>query len=299
MTFRCADAEIWVGADRRAQHRLVDRSGARRAACKRASALLGTARPVRRALRRRPAPRAPARAASRAVRDARAAAPQRAARCPRCPASTRARSCPRTRTTNGRGRLLGGRAQVERPARRSRRGRRRPRSRTRSRGRPRDARSTSQERPKPSPTSSSAAATKIDVAGRLEPLACERRDGDGGRRDLALHVERAAAPHVAVAKLARPRVERPLARLREHGVGVREEEEARRIRVAPGNPGDEVRPLGSPREEPALDAVRLEVARAEARRPRVSFPGGLTVSIRTSSWSSAVTSSRSETRAMR
>src|SRR5204863_9203625 len=41
------------------------------------------------------------------------------------------------------------------------------------------------------------------VAGRLEALAGERRDRDRARRDLALHVERAASPDLAVAELAR------------------------------------------------------------------------------------------------
>src|SRR5581483_4226889 len=40
------------------------------------------------------------------------------------------------------------------------------------------------------------------VAGRLEALTRERGDRDRARRDLALHVERAAAPDLVVADLA-------------------------------------------------------------------------------------------------
>src|SRR5207253_669283 len=40
------------------------------------------------------------------------------------------------------------------------------------------------------------------VTRRLEPLAGERSDRDGAGRDLPLHVERAAAPDLAVAQFA-------------------------------------------------------------------------------------------------
>ena len=58
------------------------------------------------------------------------------------------------------------------------------------------------------------------------------------------------------------------------------------------DPRDEVRPLGHRRVELARDAVLLEVG-AQSSAARVSFPGGLTVSRRMSSWRSSATSSRS------
>ena len=87
-----------------------------------------------------------------------------------------------------------------------------------------------------------------EVAGGLESLACERRDRDGARRDLALHVERTAAPDLVVAHLAGERRHRPLACVGEHDVGVAEEEERRPV-AASADPRDEVRPLGHARVE--------------------------------------------------
>ena len=97
------------------------------------------------------------------------------------------------------------------------------------------------------------------VAGRAEALARERRDRDRARRDLALHVERAAPPDLAVAQLARPRI----------GASTRPDRRARcrcaragrdGAAAAAGDPRDEIRPLRHPGVELARDAVRLEVA---------------------------------------
>ena len=51
-----------------------------------------------------------------------------------------------------------------------------------------------------------------EIARRREALAGERGDRDGARRDLVLHVERAAPPDVVVGEVAGPRVARPLGR---------------------------------------------------------------------------------------
>src|SRR5581483_9073294 len=104
------------------------------------------------------------------------------------------------------------------------------------------------------------------VAGRPEPLPRQRRDRDGGRGHLALHVERSAAPDLAVAELARPRVDLPLRRVGKHGVRVREQHQARPLAPA-AEARDEVRPLRLPRVELAFDAARLEVVAEELRRP--------------------------------
>ena len=92
----------------------------------------------------------------------------------------------------------------------------------------------------------------------LEPVAGERGDRNRVRRDLALHVERAAPPHLPVAELARPRVDLPLGRVREHRVRVREEEEPRPLAAA-RYPRHEVGALGNPRVELARHPVLLQV----------------------------------------
>ena len=106
------------------------------------------------------------------------------------------------------------------------------------------------------------------VSRGLEPLAREGRDRDRARSNLALHIERPAAPDLAVAQLARPRTDLPLGRIRQNGVGVREEEQARAT-AAPRQPRDEIRALGHLRVELALDAVLGEVVAQQLRRDRL------------------------------
>src|SRR5262249_61653230 len=67
------------------------------------------------------------------------------------------------------------------------------------------------------------------VAGAAPPLTRELGHRDGGSRDLALHVERAASPHETVDELAAERVALPLVRVREHNVRVREHRERRPV----------------------------------------------------------------------
>jgi hypothetical protein len=76
-----------------------------------------------------------------------------------------------------------------------------------------------------------------EVARGLEALPREGGDRDRRRRDMAFHVERTAAPHAAAAHLARPRIHRPLGRVRDDGVRVGEEQEARAVAAA-GKPRD-------------------------------------------------------------
>ncbi len=102
------------------------------------------------------------------------------------------------------------------------------------------------------------------IAARPEALARERRDRNRVRRDLALHVESAAAPDHSVAQLARERRHRPFGRVREHDVRVAEEEE--RGAVPTRDPRDEIRTLRRPRDQLALDAVGGEVVAQELRR---------------------------------
>jgi len=104
------------------------------------------------------------------------------------------------------------------------------------------------------------------VAARPEPLTRERGDGDGVRRDLALHVERAAPPNLAVPQLARERRHRPLGRIGEHDIGVTHEEKRRAVTAA--NPGHEVRALRHLRDQLAGDAARLEVVAQQLGRDR-------------------------------
>ena len=110
------------------------------------------------------------------------------------------------------------------------------------------------------------------VPGRAHALPRERGKGHGRGRDVPLHVERAATPHLAVDEVARPRIACPLGRVRENGVRVRHEEQRRP--VAPGEPGDEVCALRGLREELARDAVASEVFLQHGRRACL-VPGGI------------------------
>ena len=102
------------------------------------------------------------------------------------------------------------------------------------------------------------------IARRLEALARQRRDRNGFRRDLPLHVERAAPPNLAVAQLAAKRVGAPLRRVCEHDVGVGKEEQ--RGTVAPTwDARDEVRALGDLRVQLAGDARVFEIAAQQLR----------------------------------
>ena len=68
-----------------------------------------------------------------------------------------------------------------------------------------------------------------EVAGGPEALAPERGERDRARRDLALHVERAPPPDLAVDEVARPRIARPLLGVGAHRVGVGEQRERRPV----------------------------------------------------------------------
>ena len=96
------------------------------------------------------------------------------------------------------------------------------------------------------------------VARAAPPCAGERRERDRGRGDLALHVERPTPPDLVADQLATERVTLPLARIRQHDVGVREQGKRRAV-AAPGDARDEVRPLRHARVQPAFDARSLEV----------------------------------------
>ncbi len=114
--------------------------------------------------------------------------------------------------------------------------------------------SVSQIAPSAPPTSSSTTATisRSPRAGR-QPFARERdAGGDLGRR-LRLHVERAAAPQLAVDHVAAPRVVLPLARVREHRVDVGEQAQRRAVGLA-AQAGDEIRALLEPPDERHLEA---------------------------------------------
>ncbi len=110
-----------------------------------------------------------------------------------------------------------------------------------------------------------------EVAVRPEPLPRQARDRDRARRHLALHVERPAPPDLAVDDLARPRVALPLGRVGEHGVGVGEERE-RRPAPVPADPRDEVGALRHLRDQLDLDARVLEVGPQHLGRARL-VPG--------------------------
>src|SRR5215208_6573385 len=91
------------------------------------------------------------------------------------------------------------------------------------------------------------------LAARPPALLGERRGGHYLRGDLALHVERAAAPDAVVLELARPRVDRPVRGIGEHGVHVTAEAEDRAVTAA-GQPCDQIGTPLDRREQLALEA---------------------------------------------
>jgi hypothetical protein len=110
-----------------------------------------------------------------------------------------------------------------------------------------------------------------EVAGAPPAFACERRERDGRRGDLPLHVERSAPPDLLADELAAERVALPLARVGEHDVGVREQRE-RRPAAGPADARDEIRALGNARVELALHARGLQVVAQElCRRSLVAW----------------------------
>src|SRR5205807_3255283 len=90
------------------------------------------------------------------------------------------------------------------------------------------------------------------------PLASERGDRDGARRNLALHVERSSPPDLSIPQLAAEGVSRPLGGIGENDIRVREEQQRRTV-AATGDAGEEIRPLRNPGVQLAIDTTRLEV----------------------------------------
>src|SRR5215210_656622 len=104
-----------------------------------------------------------------------------------------------------------------------------------------------------------------EVSAGLESLLRERRDRHRARDHLALHVEGATAPDLTFSDLPRPGVKSPLRRVREDGVGVRQEDEPRAAAL-PGYPRNEVRALGNLRVQLRRHAVVAEVLAQELGR---------------------------------
>ena len=86
----------------------------------------------------------------------------------------------------------------------------------------------------------------------------QAHESHGLRRQLVLHVERPAAPHVAVLHQAGERWLRPLRRLGRDHVQVAEHEQ-RRTSPGAGQPGDAVQQLGSLADQRRRDAVVAKV----------------------------------------
>src|SRR5205814_1495093 len=87
---------------------------------------------------------------------------------------------------------------------------------------------------------------------------------------LALHVQGAPSPDLAVAQLPAERIGAPLGGVGEHHVGVGEEEEARTA-AAPGYACDEVRAFGYAGEQLGVDTVVAEVLAQKLRREPVEL----------------------------
>jgi hypothetical protein len=88
---------------------------------------------------------------------------------------------------------------------------------------------------------------------RPPALGCERRDRGDLCRDLALHVERTAAPDLAVDHVAAPGITAPFRRIGGNGVGVAEQTQRRSVGI-PRETRDEVRALGDAARELAFEA---------------------------------------------
>ena len=87
----------------------------------------------------------------------------------------------------------------------------------------------------------------------------ERAEDDRHRRREVEHVDRAAAPHLAVDQLAAERVVPPAGGVDGHDVGVAHQAQRRRIGIGAGNAGDE-RGAARRRLPPLdVDAVALDV----------------------------------------
>ena len=114
----------------------------------------------------------------------------------------------------------------------------------------------------------------LQLAARRPPaLARERRPRHDLGRRLGLHVERAAAPHVAVVQLARPRVARPVLGRGEHGVDVREVAEHRAVGLA-AQRRDEVGALVLGADQLALEARLGQVVAAGTPGTPAPAPAG-------------------------
>ena len=158
----------------------------------------------------------------------------------------------------------------------------------------RDAPCASHDVPKSTPTSSSAVSASSTSPGGPAPSRASEANATAAAATWPFMSSAPAPPDLAVDEVARPRIALPLARIGENRVRVRHQEQARP--VAAREPRDDVRALGGLRHELRLGRRSARGSAASTSAARVSFPGGLTVSSRRSSWRSAVTSSRRVTR---
>ncbi len=88
-----------------------------------------------------------------------------------------------------------------------------------------------------------------EVARRHDAVAAEPAGDRDHHRVHVLHVDRAAAPHVAVLHRTGERVHRPLRRLGGHDVEVPVDEQRATLAVRPGQPAEDVRCAGRARVE--------------------------------------------------
>ena len=105
------------------------------------------------------------------------------------------------------------------------------------------------------------------VSRGLDALTPERGEGNRARSHLAFHVERAAAPDLAVDEIARPGIARPLLGIGTHRVGVGEK--GQRRTVAALQSSDEVEPIGRAADELAGNVARREIVAQQLRRTRL------------------------------
>ena len=108
------------------------------------------------------------------------------------------------------------------------------------------------------------------VAAGLKARAGKMRDRDTPRRELVLHVARAAAPDVAiVVKVSTKRRVRPILGVSRHHIGVAHQRERRAV-ARTRQAGDQIRAFGITRDELDLQPIGLEVLLDDHRDGRLA-----------------------------
>ncbi len=108
-----------------------------------------------------------------------------------------------------------------------------------------------------------------EVALGPEAFRGEAAEGDGHRRGQVQHVDRPAAPHLAVDHLAGERIVPPPVGVHRHHIGVGHEAQRWRVRIGPFDPGDQRVTSRSRGEAFDLEPCTFEVLHEQVGVPRL------------------------------